>query len=524
MNYLKVGLGLGLALLTTRQFADGGQNNINPAEKPVALNVKAVQIPTNITLDDAVRIAVRQNPQILLAIQQIEQTRGQIITVRAEALPNVALTGVYSQTDQTFIGGGGGGSSSGGGGSSTTTTTSNGTTTTTTTTSASASTGSSTPVLQDKTWNIAVTATQALYAPQVGAAIKIAKLTLDSNYFSLRDVIDQTISNVYQQFYTVLLDRELIGVQEESVRLLQSQLADQKNRFAAGTVPRFNVLQAEVALSNQLPQLINAKNQYIISQTTLAQTLGIDYDIWKPDAGKVKVAGNLDVHYRDVDEDSAVAMAKERRASLKVQRQNILVELQQIKVALAGYLPTLNANAGYKIENSPFSSQLDQTVNGWFFGVNGNWNIWDSGATYGRVKTARAQLESAKASYDAAVLQVELQVQQAVANLKQAKETIQSQVENVKEALEAVRLAQERLAAGAGVQLDVLNAQVALEQARTNELQARHDYNVALAQLDYAIGADTQYVDGFEDPLTHRKPFAANANSKPATVKTSAKD
>jgi len=508
MNYLKVGLIIGLAFLTTHQFANGQTNSkLNPNLKPgpgpdgksmpVASNVKVVQIPNNITLDDAIRIAVRQNPQILLAIQQIEQTRGQIITVRAEALPLVALSGVYSQVDPRLLG----------------TSTSSGTTTSTAFTGA------------DKTWNISVTATQLLYSGgQVGAAIKIAKLTLDSNYFNLRDVIDQTISNVYQQFYTVLLDRELIAVQEESVGLLQSQLNDQKNRFAAGTVPRFNVLQAEVALSNQIPLLINAKNQYVISQTTLAQTLGIDYDIWRPDTGKVNVVGNLDVHYRDVNEDEAISMARTRRAFLKVQRQSILIQLQQIKVALAGYQPTLTADGGYKVGSSPLSDRLDDTVNGWFVGVNGNWNIWDSGATYGRVKTARAQLESAKATYDAAVLTVNLQVQQAIANLKEARETIQSQVENVKEALEAVRLAQERLAAGAGVQLDVLNAQVALEQARTNELQSRHDYNVALAQLDYAIGADTQYVDGFEDPLTHRKPFAATPDSKASTAKISPKD
>ena len=43
---------------------------------------------------------------------------------------------------------------------------------------------------------------------------------------------------------------------------LQSQLQDQQNRFEAGTVPRFNVLQAQVALSNQLPLLITARNNY----------------------------------------------------------------------------------------------------------------------------------------------------------------------------------------------------------------------------------------------------------------------
>jgi outer membrane protein TolC len=493
MNHFKAGLNFGLALLASSRIATAGDMIKSPLQKETIPAVTSMRIPANITLDDAIRIAIHQNPQILAAIQQIEQTRGQIITVRAQALPNVALAGVYNQMDPNLLLQSGGGF-----------------------------------VVQDKTWNIAVQATQLIYSGgQVGAAIKAAKLTLDSNYYNLRDVIDQTISNVYQQFYTVLLNRELIGVQEESVGLLRSQLEDQKNRFAAGTVPRFNVLQAQVALANELPLLIKAKNDYIISQTVLAQTLGIDYNIWHPDTGKVKVVGDLDVHYREVSEDQAITMAKERRALLKAQRQGILIQVEQIKIALAGYQPTLTANAGYKLENSPSTTNLDDTANGWFFGINGTWNIFDGLATYGKVKTARAQLETAKVNYDNTVLTVELQVQQAVANLKQARETIESQVENVKEALEAVRLAKERLAAGAGVQLDVLNAQVALAQARTNELQARHDYNVALAQLDYAIGADTQFVDSFEDPLTHRRPFAGGSTpvtSRKIPVNASAKD
>ena len=68
-----------------------------------------------------------------------------------------------------------------------------------------------------------------------------------------------------------LLNRELITVQEESVKLLSSQLKDQQNRFEAGTVPRFNVLQAEVALANQQPVLIGARGSYYLALVQLAE-------------------------------------------------------------------------------------------------------------------------------------------------------------------------------------------------------------------------------------------------------------
>src|SRR5258708_5486197 len=74
-------------------------------------------ITGDLTLDQAVQVGLRQNPNILKAIQQIEQTRGQIIEVRAQALPHVALNGTYFQQAKSLLerrgqGGGGGSSTS----------------------------------------------------------------------------------------------------------------------------------------------------------------------------------------------------------------------------------------------------------------------------------------------------------------------------------------------------------------------------------------------------------------------------
>ena len=99
---------------------------------------------------------------------------------------------------------------------------------------------------------------------------------------------------------------------------------------------------------------------------------------------------------------------------------------------------------------------------GWFFGATGTWNVWDGGATYGRVTQAKAQLMQSKNNYDNGIRQVVLDVQQAISNLQQAQETIDSQTASVVQATEALRLSKERLDAGAGTQLDVLNAQVQL--------------------------------------------------------------
>ena len=72
-------------------------------------------------------------------------------------------------------------------------------------------------------------------------------------------------------YYDVLLAAQQITVHEASVKLLQKELEDQQRRFDAGTVPKFNVLRADVAVANERPLLIQARNNYRIAKNNLVQ-------------------------------------------------------------------------------------------------------------------------------------------------------------------------------------------------------------------------------------------------------------
>src|SRR5262249_27728118 len=117
----------------------------------------------------------------------------------------------------------------------------------------------------------------------------------------------------------------------------------------------------------------------------------------------------------------------------------------------------------------------------------------------GQVIQQRALLFEAKNTYDDDVRQVELEIQQAYSNLEQNRELIQSQEKNVELADEALRLAKARLDAGAGTQLDVLNATVQLLTAQSTRLQALFGYNSSLAEFDRATGAQSTYTEMFAD-------------------------
>ncbi|MCL5097701.1 MAG: TolC family protein, partial [Candidatus Omnitrophica bacterium] len=83
---------------------------------------------------------------------------------------------------------------------------------------------------------------------------------------------------------------------------------------------------------------------------------------------------------------------------------------------------------------------------------------------------------------------IELEVRTAYSNFIEAKEVLDAQKMVQEEAEEALRLATARYDAGTGTQLDVLNAQTSLTEARTTQIQALHDYVVAQARLERAIG------------------------------------
>jgi outer membrane protein TolC len=292
-------------------------------------------------------------------------------------------------------------------------------------------------------------------------------------------------------------------VQQESVHLLESQLKDQQNRFDAGTVPRFNVLQAEVALYNQIPNLITAQNNYRIAQLTLAKTLGLDFDPRRGNNPPLEVVGEMPYNPRNISLVDAIELGKQRRPFLKQARANVLNQIEQVHVALGGFLPTVNTTGGGEWVSSPINSSFGDISKGWIAQVTGSWPIWDSGAVYGQVKQQRALLQESKITYDDDVRQVELEVQTANSNLQFNRELVQSQEKNVKLADEALRLAKARLDAGAGVQLDVLNAQVQLLTAQSTRLQALFGYNSSLAEFDRVTGAQSVYTESFTDIAPH---------------------
>jgi outer membrane protein TolC len=423
----------------------------------------------DLTIQEAITTAIQKNPDILVAAQELSTTSGRFISVRSRIIPQVTLKSNYGYTSNEL----------------------------------QTVQDLGAPNINDEQWGVNIEFSQLIY--DGGAVVSGMRAAISDeveSYYRLRGVIDRVIFEVKTNFYEVVLNRALIIANQQSVDLLAEQLKDQQNRYEAGTVPRFNVLQAEVALANAKPPLIQAENNYRVSMYRLVRLLGIDYPPGFPSEVPFNVVGKLDYNPRDFQPDESIRSAVTRNPELKAQRQLILGEAARVNEQFAGYLPQINAKATQTNQSDMLTSNLMNMVNGWFFGVTGSWAVWDGLLTYGNMKTAKARLDQAKINYDNGVREVILQVQQAISKILEAKETVDSQEASVVQGVEALRLAQERLDAGAGTQLDVLNQQTSLLQSQTFLLQAYYSYITGVAEYDRALSLDTKFQDIFDDPLT----------------------
>jgi outer membrane protein TolC len=414
-----------------------------------------------LSLTDCLNIALSQNATILKAGNDLDAQYGVVVQTRAVALPQVQATGQYKDTDPHAI--------------------------------ESLPFPGETITLPHQNWNSGVQIVQSIYeGGKMVAALEAASATKKQALAQYQTAVADTLLAVRLAYYDVLLAAQQITVNEASVTLLQKELDDQQSRYKAGTVPKFNVLRAEVAVANERPALIQARNNYRIAKNNLSNLLGYNLprDIWEDIP--LNLTDTLDATPYQVDLPTAIQQALGRRTELVALRQT--TELQRLGVvsAKAGYKPTVQVFAGYNWYNAQYTPPIEIThdINGWNAGAQMNWDIFDGMLTRGKVVQARALYEKAKTDLDDKGRQIELEVRTAYSDFIEAHEVLESQQKVQEQADEALREARARADAGTGTQLDVLDAETSLTQARTTQIQALHDYAVARARLERAIGED----------------------------------
>jgi outer membrane protein TolC len=411
---------------------------------------------------DALNVALQQNATILKAQNDLQASYGIVVQTRAIALPQLTASGQYKYTQPSAI--------------------------------------ETIPIPNfvnaNQGWNAGFQLVQSIYdGGRLTAAFRSARLTKQQALADYQTKIQDTLLSTRLAYYDVLLALEQITVHEASVKLLQNEVDDQQRRYKAGTVPQFNVLRAEVQLANERPLLIRAQNSYRVAKNNLSNLLGYNLprDLWEDIP--MNLTDTLDADPYQVDLPVALAQALASRTELASLRDASDLQKEGIVNAKAGYKPTLQVFAGYNWFSANYALQpLTQPLSlTWdFYGANAgaqvNWNIFDGLLTHGKVVQAKANYDKSKNDVTDKMRQIELEVRTSYSDFVEATEVLESQKTVLAEAAEALREAQARFDAGTGTQLDVLDAETSLTQARDTNAQALHDYDAARARLERAIG------------------------------------
>src|SRR5262249_22641018 len=307
--------------------------------------VPLVAAESRYTLEDCLRIARAQNPDVLIAAKQIDVARGNLTTARAGNLPTLRTDGYFQERQQSLATSGG--------------------------------VNNNRP--QDYVLNAGLT--QNLYAGgAVQGRISIAKLGEMIATKNYQTAIDNVTLNVKLAFYRVLFADAAVKVRREAVKFMESQVHDQVDRLKAGTVGTLNVTRAKVTLANERPLLYQAEAERATAYILLAQVMGVNLNPGQrqPD---FTILGSLVHVQRRYNLAEGLARALANRPEIEARRLEIQSLENQVTVEKAATRPQVNAFGAYQLFSEANPALSPSYFSGFTVGVNFSWTLFDGLAT-----------------------------------------------------------------------------------------------------------------------------------------------
>ena len=326
--------------------------------------------------------------------------------------------------------------------------------------------------------------TQPLFAwGRIYNNYKAARIRYTAGEEELSAAYENLRLTVYEAFYSVLIAQEFVEVAKQSVELVKQQLAIAESSFAVGATTNFDVLRAKVQLANAKSQVIQARNRAKTTKDSFKTILNI------PLTQEISVKGSFEIQHTEKKLDELISIAMTHRPEIKQSNLNQEIGQKQLSVAKTQNLPDLAFFSNYQISHNERLTEMNRI---WSLGLQINVPIFDGFASRAGVKQAESTLRQVELSSKQIKSSVEFEVRSSYLALLEAKTLIDVQKETVAQAEESVRIANLQFETGIITTVELTDAQLALLQARVNRLQAQHDYVVGFARLEKAIGQSIQ--------------------------------
>lgn len=320
----------------------------------------------------------------------------------------------------------------------------------------------------------------------VEGQIDVAKLGKTNAQEEILRVEQATKYSAIQGYYALLAYQELQGVYHEAVDNLQGHLDNVQAQYNVGTKAKVDVLSSDVSLANAKTTAITSDNNVAVAESNLNNILGLPLET------KLNLADHqlpFDTYNISLQEATDYAMKyrpEVLQAAIAVQEAE-----RNIDIANAGNKPTVSVTGGNNWADNTFPG-IDANKRSWNIGAGVTYNFYDGGATKAKVNQAKQDLLVARETEQKTREAVQLEVKQAYLNIRSAAQKVEETQTVVDQARENYRIQNIRYQAGVGINLDVLDAQLSLNEAQVNHIQALYDYNVGIAKLEQVMGVDVE--------------------------------
>ena len=332
----------------------------------------------------------------------------------------------------------------------------------------------------EKTYRAALSLDYLLYSSgAVENSVRSQKLALEGAKAQETRVSQTVESNVLASYYNLQRARAKLAVAEDVLDLTKEHLKQVESFYHHGVVAKNEVLRIRVDVSEAELNRIKAANGVDVAWSALERAVGVSlhsqYALPDPDQSRPDVP---------IIEDP-FTLALEIRRELQALDHAVQASLSLSKAAAAQSKPQVILQAeSYVADNTFFPSEKDD----WKISLTALWRFYDGGASQAKGQEAKATANEFLFRTEDLKKQINLEVSVAKLNRESASQRISVAADQVQSAEEDYRMALKRYSSQVGTNIDVLDARVALTNARTQLVDAIYDTHISKTELLYAVG------------------------------------
>ncbi len=325
-----------------------------------------------------------------------------------------------------------------------------------------------------------ITASIPLYTGgKVENAIEQAKLSLKVSQLEIAATKQQLKLETSMGYYNVLQNQTLLEIAKQTVNDFSAHLNRVRQMYDTGVVPWHDVLQTKVRLANAENNLVKAQNDYDLAIYSLNKTMGL------PLRSEIALTEPLKYQEYTFTLDDVTAYGLAHRPEMAEWQAHVKIEEAQIRIAQSGQRPKVMLTGTMAWDDDNFAGTDNRD---WTAMLVTQFNLFDSGNTKAKIKQAQSGELAARKQAQQTQDNISLEISDAYLSMKEAEKRIGTNKVAVEEASVNFDIAQRAYSAGVGTNLDVMDAELALNQAKTNYTNSLFDYNISKARLDKAIG------------------------------------